>query len=147
MLNQGSSLSKEGGHNLYFFDRGIKQAYILWGPQLDQGEWGPSTEKKEKKYIGQTVAHLHPSFRMTKKSGEGKPVSSCSPSKSFLTSTVFLSHCSGSPCLSANGIINETFDVKQIMELVGCAAFKYFIFRREKSVWVRTQIDQRLSQI
>lgn len=51
MLNQGSSLSKEGGHNLYFFDRGIKQAYILWGPQLDQGEWGPSTEKKKKRNI------------------------------------------------------------------------------------------------
>lgn len=50
MLNQGSSLSKEGGHNLYFFDRGIKQANILWGPQLEQGEWGPSTEKKKEIY-------------------------------------------------------------------------------------------------
>lgn len=83
MLNQGSSLSKEGGHNLYFFDRGIKQAYILWGPQLDQGEWGPSTEKKEKKYIGQTVAHLHPSFRMTKKKWRRKTSQLMLPFKIF----------------------------------------------------------------
>lgn len=49
-------------------------------------------------------------------------------------------------CLSANGIINETFDVKQILELVGRAAFKHFIFRT-KSVWVETPVDQRLPQI
>lgn len=83
-----------------------------------------------------------PSSLLQNDGKKGKPLGSYS--SNLPLHAVFLRRFSC--CLCANGIINETFDVKQILELVGRAAFKHFIFRT-KSVWVETPVDQRLPQI
>lgn len=47
----------------------------------------------------------------------------------------------------ANGIINETFDVKQMLELAGRVTFLHFMCRTTKSVRVELQTDHRSSNL